>query len=422
MTRGANGEPALRVIETRTAETRVRFWGSLLLRIGFFVFLGYFLWRTHEILATLTISLILASVLDAMAEPLCRRAITFRFPFMKQGLVIPLPQWGNAHARRTAATGVAFLTLLAGIIGSLIFMVRPFQQEYQNLQTNWPEYQKKLNVSIAQVKDLYGTLPPGLRSMVDDKSAGSSTLPSPGELLMRVGKTAFSWVSHAFELLLIPILAFYLVVDGRRLRNEILFLVPPRRRRTSIALMRQATQIMRSYIVAQCLLAVIAGVVISILLASMGMKYPLILGLFAGFTRAIPVVGGFMGTVPVVVLAFGYGAQTNHPWLWVHIFLVISLINVVESKWLMPKLLGHHLDLHPVLIIVALLVGGEFFGLMGMFLAAPVAAFARVLIVNYFVRKRRNAVVLADAGTLSGDGDVLRLDRTLRFRKEPHHN
>lgn len=159
----------------------------------------------------------------------------------------------------------------------------------------------------------------------------------------------------------------------------------------------------------------IAGVLVGVGLALIGMPYALILGIFAGLTRAIPVIGPILGGIPIVLLAFIVGPQQGSPLLWIWVLLFFSLMHLVESKIIMPKFLGHRLHLHAAIILIVLLIGGEFFGLMGMFLmgmflAAPVAALARVLVHHYVIRPRLRRPLLS-IGVGPGE-HVLRLGTT----------
>ena len=213
--------------------------------------------------------------------------------------------------------------------------------------------------------------------------------PSPTAWLRRVLDATLTGLAKIMDVILIPILAFYFVLDGHALRNEFLALLPRRRLREAFHLLRESSSIMQSYIIAQFWLCVIAGVVVYIGLSAIGMKYALILGLLAGFTRAIPIIGPVIGGIPIVLLALivpGGGLL-----LAVKILTFFSLLHLIESKLLMPKFIGHRIHLHAALVIIVLLIGGEFFGLLGMFLAAPLAAIGRVLIAHYVIRPRRLA-------------------------------
>ena len=117
------------------------------------------------------------------------------------------------------------------------------------------------------------------------------------------------------------------------------------------------------------------------------MNYALILGLLAGFTRAIPIIGPIIGGIPIILLA----ALTQGPVTALKVLAFFSLLHLVESKLLMPKFIGHRIHLHAAVVIIVLLIGAEFFGLLGMFLAAPLAAIGRILINYYVIRPRRQA-------------------------------
>jgi len=98
----------------------------------------------------------------------------------------------------------------------------------------------------------------------------------------------------------------------------------------------------------------------------------LLLGMVAGLTRAIPVVGPVFGAIPIVGLAL-----LQSPGTAVTVLVFFVVLQLVESKFILPQVIGHELNLHAATILLALLVGDALFGLMGMFLAAPAAAFLK---------------------------------------------
>jgi predicted PurR-regulated permease PerM len=106
--------------------------------------------------------------------------------------------------------------------------------------------------------------------------------------------------------------------------------------------------------------------------------------MLAGVTRAIPILGPIIGGIPIVILT---GLQSVESAMGVLVFFCI--LHLLESKILMPKLLGQSLDLHPAVILIALLLGAEFFGVLGMFLATPMAALLKVVYDYYVLSGRR---------------------------------
>ncbi len=355
------------------SETRWRVIGGMVLRLALLALCGYVLWRVRTIVTTLIIAGVFASAASALVEPLTRFRIRFLTP----------------KTQRIAATGLVFVALFGGLFLTISVMIHPFQVEWVQLKANWPHYQTSLQTWAVAAKVWYQGLSPDIKNLassVRDKQA----LPSPTAWLGNILTATISWASHVVELILVPVLAFYFTVDGRALRSELLFFLPKGRLRSTMAIMNESGQIMRSYIVAQFWLAMIAGVTVGVGLALLGMPYALILGIFAGVTRVIPIIGPLVGGIPVVGLSFLYGTQQGNPYLWVGVLIFFVVLHLLESKIVMPHLLGKHLHLHAVVILVALLIGGEFFGLMGMFLAAPFAALTRVLIMHFFVIPRRH--------------------------------
>ena len=189
---------------------------------------------------------------------------------------------------------------------------------------------------------------------------------------------------HVVEIVLLPVLAFYFAVESRQLKREFVGMLPKSRRREVLRMIREFNEIMFSFVVCQAILCLIAGLVVGLGLWGLGTPYPVTLGILAGLTRAIPIVGPIVGGIPIVLLAWA----TKGLGVAVGVLTFFSILHFVESKFIMPLLVGDRLRLHPVVIIVVLLVGQEFGGLLGMFFAAPVAALFRVVFRRYWLRVR----------------------------------
>jgi predicted PurR-regulated permease PerM len=381
-------------------EARLAFWWGLLVRLALAAAAVYFLYRVRTILTTVLVALIISCAASALVEPLMRRRVRFLKP----------------HTQRLLATTLVYVGLCAVVLLTVRAFIDPFQSEFHKLSENYPAYQAALTERITEAQGWYARLSPDLRRFLEDQRT-KLAVPSPTAWLSGVVGSTLAWASHIVELILIPVLAFYFTLDGRKLRNEFLFLVPQERLRPTFAIFSEGAAIMRAYIISQFWLAFIAGVVVWAGLRMLGMDYAIVLGLLAGITRAIPVIGPLLGGVPIVLLSFVYGAQHGNPWLWVWVLSFFTLLHLVESKIIMPRFLGHALNLHAVVIIIVLLIGGEFFGLMGMFLAAPVAALARLLLLHYVIRPRRRTPARPVLTTVPGSGGgtrVLRLERAVR--------
>ncbi len=155
-------------------------------------------------------------------------------------------------------------------------------------------------------------------------------------------------------------------------------------------------RILDGYIRGQMLMCVIAWIVVTGGLLLLGVPYAFTLGLIAGLTRAVPVIGPLLGGVPIVLVCLLTTGSFETTGL---VLLGFAIMHFVESKVLLPKIIGHEVDLHPVSVIVALLLGMEFFGFLGVFLAVPIAALAKVLLAEW----HDSRLEMAAAADASGD-------------------
>ncbi len=352
-----------------------QFW-KLLVRLALIAFTVYFVWRIHTILTDIIVASVLAFALIGPVNWLCRR----RIPKVRP---------------RTQRLGAALFVFLA--LGYLVYagaslMVSPFAEQFHGLANNLPTYQQKIARYAAVLQTEYNSLPPSLQALLHRPGGGGGDSFSPLPWLQNALLATATGLARIVDLILIPVLAFYFVLDGHALRNEFLALVPRPRVRETLTLLRESSGIMRTYIIAQLWLCVIAGGVVYAGLSLIHMPYALILGLLAGITRAIPIIGPIIGGIPIVLLAavlpasHGGGLE-----LALKVLIFFSLLHLFESKLLMPKFIGHRIHLHAAVVIIVLLIGAEFFGLLGMFLAAPLAAIGRILIAHYVLRPRRLA-------------------------------
>src|SRR5205823_1586481 len=154
-------------------------------------------------------------------------------------------------------------------------------------------------------------------------------------------------------------------------------------------------RIMHSFVIGQAILCVLAGIVVGLLLAIIGVPYALTLGVLAGVTRAIPIIGPILGGIPIILLTLVTAGLPKA----LLVLTIFTVMHFVESKFVMPWLIGERMNLHPVVIIIVLLIGQEFGGLLGMFFAAPIAALIRVIVRRYYLRHHHARLRLSPAAT-----------------------
>lgn len=355
-------------------QNRVRFIartvGLFVLRLLVIALAVYMLVRIRSILVTLIISGLFAYPAGWLVHWLCRL----------------MPSRVPRKVARPFITLAVFVLYGYLTYLSIRVLITPFQEELRALATNWPQYQQEIQQFSRDVQEWYQTLPPDVRRLVESQNI-SGVVEMTRQWASNLVTSAVTAVGHIVEIVLIPVLAFYFLTDSRNIKHEFVALVPRRWWRETLWLMRQANLILENYVIGQLLLCIIAGVVVGIGLGLMGVKYTLVLAVLAGITRAIPIIGPILGGIPIVLLVV---LQYPHNLMVaVHVLIFFSVLHFVESKLILPILIGERVKLHPVTVILVLLIGAQFFGLIGMFLAPPVAAVIRVILHRYWIAPQR---------------------------------
>lgn len=142
----------------------------------------------------------------------------------------------------------------------------------------------------------------------------------------------------------------------------------------------------KKYLKGQLLEAAIVGTLSSIVLYAIGIDYAIVIGIIAGICNMIPYVGPLVGTVLAVIMALLSGEFISAFWAILGMLAVQQLDNIL----LAPKIVGDSVGLHPVFIMVAIIMGGNLGGLIGMLIAVPTAASLKILLSNWYNNREDN--------------------------------
>lgn len=194
-----------------------------------------------------------------------------------------------------------------------------------------------------------------------------------------------SIVSALVDILLTVVISIYLLVDGSRAVRWLRERTPASQRGRIGSTITIIQNIVGGYIRGQITLCFIVGVLVGVGMAILGMPYAVLLGVLTFITEFIPVVGSiFAGTISVL-LALTQG------WLTAVLVLVyFVLVHILEGYVLAPRLLGKAVGLHPLVSLLALIIGAELFGLWGAVFAAPTAGLIQAFILAFWMSYRRS--------------------------------
>jgi predicted PurR-regulated permease PerM len=190
------------------------------------------------------------------------------------------------------------------------------------------------------------------------------------------------------NLLLIPVITFYLLRDWDRLIAALRSLLPRDSAATWVALAKESDTVLSAFLRGQLAVMAALAVIYSTGLWLVGLDFALLIGLFAGLVSFVPYLGLIVGIlVAGIASILQWQGLGGLPW----VMLVFVLAQVLEGTVLTPKLVGDRIGLHPVAVIFAVMAGGQLYGFFGILLALPVAAVAMVGLRHLFARYRAEA-------------------------------
>jgi len=183
-------------------------------------------------------------------------------------------------------------------------------------------------------------------------------------------------------LIFIIVISFYLLKDADRLARTFEDLVPPSYQMEFRQLRSEVSGIWNAFLRGQLILCAVVGTVVAAVLAVLGVRNALVLGLLAGVLEIIPNLGPTLAAVPAVLIAYFQGSAhlpLTNGWFALLVIAAYVVIQQVENNYLVPRIIGRSLNLHPLVVIIGAIAGGTLAGVLGILLAAPTLATLRVL-------------------------------------------
>ncbi len=342
-------------------------WAALVVTgIAYLIFrgapaLGWALSRIREVLVTVVLAVVVAYLVCPLVDAFCT------VPF--------LARWRGGRVTAALAT---FILLGVGLVCLAVLTADPIIHETVRLSRLSSDWLEEAPHRLEHWLQAYSaTVPPSVADAINRRASELATTVVDWAGLFAVGIVTRGW--YLIEALLVPVLAFYFVTDSDRLLQGVLGAVPQEHHGRVRLLARDIDHTLLAYVRGQLILCLVAAIVISVTLRALDVRVFLTLGILAGLSRAVPVLGPIVAVIPIVIITFiQCGPEAALTALGIFV-----AIQSIESKLVMPKVIGHQAALHPVVVIIALLIGGEFLGILGMFVAVPIVAILRVAFVHW---------------------------------------
>jgi predicted PurR-regulated permease PerM len=300
---------------------------------------------------------------------------------------------------RTAAIGLVYLTIIALLLTGPVIAIPQIAREFNNFLNNLPRYIQDATQVLSQpirVGDFEFSLDQA--PLVDDALESLSnnlvdivrTLGTQGFTIF--GNVATATVATVTWIIIILFLSFYMVKDYRALFGAAVDLVPAEYQRDMYLLAYEISATWNSFLRGQLTLALIVFSMIFILGSIIGLPNAFLLALIAGLLEFVPTLGPILSAVPGVLVALfqsnasWLGSQMSPIWYALLVLGMYTLVQQLEGWLLIPKVIGRSLNLHPMVVFVAVIAGASVAGILGILLASPLLASGK-LIFMYMYRK-----------------------------------
>ncbi|MFI5252024.1 MAG: AI-2E family transporter [Bacteroidota bacterium] len=311
----------------------------------------YFLVSIGDIVRLLVIAALLAYILDPIATEL-----------------------EAAGLNRLLATGIVFIGVGLSIFLVGFFVVPALVREIQNLQASASATQTSALISsienyVNEKLSFFGMQQINLDQKIQEAKLGISD-----QILGQLVTNVVPFVAHA---VIIPFVIFFLLKDGREMKKALLSVIPNRYFEFSLNLFYKMDQQLGFYLRGQFVDALIFGIISTMAMWMLGVKYFVFIGIFAGLANLIPYVGPLAGAIlasSLTILTTGDISRV------ISVIVAFGAVKLIDDAVIQPLVIARSVDMHPLLVLFVVIIGGQFFGVMGMILSVPFAGFVRVAI------------------------------------------
>ena len=290
---------------------------------------------------------------------------------------------------RGLAVALVFMVVLAFLILAPVLITPSLLALTSNVQFDFQSFNDFVD-NIGNISLSLGGITIDVRDLLLQSSTGLQQF-----LTTYVSQAALSilgMLSSLFWVFFVVVVTFWLIKDSYKLENWFFEHLPKPYRRDVSRLFRELGLIWGSFFKGTLVLAFVVGTLVGLTMWVLGIQHVLLIAIFAGFMEFIPSVGPVLGALLAVFVAF-FGGSSWIPfdnWLVALMVLVIyTLIFQFEQIYLYPRVVGRRVNLHPGVVFVGAILGAMEFGLLGVLLAAPTLASARVLL-RYILRRLSN--------------------------------
>jgi predicted PurR-regulated permease PerM len=315
--------------------------------------------------------LVIAGFIYLLAPVLTPFLIGTFFAYLVNPFINHLMRW---HVNRLTSVIIVFVALYSFLIISILLLIPIIQEQIDALILlipaiiNWFQFTLIPKVAAFFHSEELAN-PTAIKNLLADNWAKAGSVASLFVMtILKSGEVLLRWVMN---LIIIPLVTFYLLKDWNKFLTAIRHLIPKSLQPKAIAIAKECDDVLSAFFRGQFLVMLAIGIYYSIGLSIIGLKIGIILGLVLGLISIVPYLGFIVGILTASIAAYlQIGGMQPVFWVWL-LFLVGQLL---DALFITPNLVGDRIGLHPVAVILAVLAGGSLFGFFGVLLALPTTA------------------------------------------------
>lgn len=298
-------------------------------------------------------------------------ALLFVVLIIVAGLSPVVERWAKSITRPGAVI-VVFLLILLAMGGIASLLIPPLVSQLQQFSSNLPAYID----SFSQLPH-GGLLDQTTRLIIENVNTITGQLTDlSGSLFTKT----LGVVNGLVAAVTVFVLAFYLLLEEEGLKKLYRGLLPPEMHEGIAETTKKIASKLGAWLQGQLILMLIVGFFVTIGLLIAGVPFALTLGVWAGLTEVVPMVGPLIGAVPGIIVGL-----TVSPLHGLLAFIIYAIVQQAESNFIVPRVMSRAVGLNPVVVIIAILIGGKLYGLLGVLLAVPLAAIIGVVAQDWSV-------------------------------------
>ncbi len=321
----------------------------------------------------------------------------FIISFVIAFLLFPMVEWlTDRRIPRVWAILIVYIVISGVLFGAGAAIVPALVAQGSDFVEKLPEFSDDLEENLVPWLEAQWVYLQELGvTQQDIQDYVSGILPTIQSWLIFIGQRAAAGLQGAVggivTVVTVPILVFYLLLDAPKIRKSLMGFAPRRTATEIQTLLNRLSEMLGHYLRGQIKLSGLMFLITSLVLWIFGVKHWLLLGVLAGVTEVIPIIGPIIALVPALLVVFfqdsdfGLLQMVDYGWLRaLIIFAFYMVLQYVEGNIMVPRIMGKDLNLHPLTVMFSLLAGGYLAGVFGMLLSLPIAASLKVIFEIYY--------------------------------------